>query len=150
MNRFALTKRIIHKQLRNIKLKATGQSILTHPLGSSTLDQDDVDLANRILKDNSQWDNEDIIKAYEHQFANWNGSSYAYSFLGARVALSAIIYGLDLQPGDEVIIPGYTCIVVPNAFHYADIKTVYVDIELDTFGIDASTIKYNINNRQLL
>lgn len=147
MNRLELTARIIRKQMRNIKHIVTGHPVSTHSLGSTTLDQDDVDLANRFLKDHSQWENEGIIKDYELQFSNWNGSKYAYSFMGARVALSAVIYGLEIHPGDEVIIPGYTCIVVPNAFQYAGIKTVYADIELDTFGIDASTIKDRITEK---
>ena len=60
------------------------------------------------------------------------------------MALSACIYALNLKPDDEVILPGYTCVVVPNAFHFAGVKTVYSDIELDTYGLDASVIEEKI------
>lgn len=66
---------------------------------------------------------------------------------GGRVALSACIYALDLQPDGEVILPGYTCVVVPNAFSYAGVKTVYSDIELDTYGLDVSQIENKITNK---
>ena len=79
-------------------------------------------------------------------FAKWNGSKYAFAFMGGRVALSSCIYALDLQPGDEVILPGYTCVVVPNAFQFADIKTKFCDIELDTYGLDASLIEEKIGS----
>ncbi len=61
--------------------------------------------------------------------------------MGGRVALSAAIVALDLKPGDEVVIPGFTCIVVPNAFEYAGVKPVYADIELDTYGLSADSLK---------
>ena len=67
--------------------------------------------------------------------------------MGGRVALSACIYALALKAGDEAILPGYTCVVVPNAFNYAGINIVYSDIELDTFGLDASVIESKINSK---
>jgi dTDP-4-amino-4,6-dideoxygalactose transaminase len=64
--------------------------------------------------------------------------------MGGRVALSAAIYALDLQPGDEVVIPGYTCVVVPNAFEYAGVKPIYADIELETYGLSAESLRGRI------
>lgn len=116
-------------------------------LTSMTLDRDDIDLAHIWLKREDEWYNKDAIINYEQSFASWNGSKFAYSFMGGRVALSACIYALNLQPGDEVILPGYTCIVVQNAFHYADIKTVYSDIELDTYGLDANKLESKITSK---
>ena len=34
--------------------------------------------------------------------------------------------------------------MVPNAFHFAEVKTIYSDIELDTYGLDASFIEEKI------
>lgn len=109
-----------------------------------TLDIDDVDLARHQLDDRSDWDNHETVAHYEREFAVWNGSRYAFAFMSGRVALSACIHALDLKPGDEVIVPGYTCIVVPNAFHYAGMKIIYVDIELDTYGIDITDLSRKI------
>lgn len=50
------------------------------------------------------------------EFSRWNNSKFAFAFMSGRVSLSACIYALNLQPGDEVILPAYTCVVVPNAF----------------------------------
>lgn len=44
-----------------------------------------------------------------------------------------------------MLLPGYTRVVVPNALHYAGLKTVYSDIELDTYGLDASRIEKKIS-----
>lgn len=117
------------------------------PLGSATLDKDDVELAKRFLESRRNWFAPDFVEQYETEFALWNGSKFAFAFMGGRVALSACIYALDLQPGDEAILPGYTCVVVPNAFHFAGINTVYSDIELDTYGLDAGKVEEKITSR---
>jgi dTDP-4-amino-4,6-dideoxygalactose transaminase len=112
-----------------------------------TLEEDDVQLARAWLKRRPDWYRPDEVEQYHAAFAAWNGSAYAFSFMGGRVALSAVIYALGLQPSDEVILPGYTCVVVPNAFHYAGVKVVYSDIELETYGLDASQIEAKITPR---
>ncbi len=115
---------------------------------SMTLDWDDVELANEWLsKDSSSWQDPQVPSQYAAEFAQWNGSKYAFAFMGGRVALSACIYALDLQPGDEVIVPGYTCIVVPNAFEWAGVNVVYCDIELDTYGPDVKEVESKITSR---
>jgi dTDP-4-amino-4,6-dideoxygalactose transaminase len=112
-----------------------------------TLDVDDVEIARHWLKNHERWGLQEVISEYEAEFARWNGSAHAFSFMGGRVALSAIIHALGLRPGDEVILPAYTCVVVPNAFQFAGIKMAYSDIELDTYGLDASQIENRITSK---
>jgi len=139
--------RVGYRQVKkNIKL-LLGYSVITPALGSVTLDQDDVKIAKRQLKNHKNWFDLAVVQKYESAFAKWNGSKYAFAFMGGRVALSSAIYALGLEPGDEVIIPGYTCVVVPNAFHYAGVQTIYSDIELDTYGLDATGVESKITPR---
>ena len=112
-----------------------------------TLDLDDVGIAKKWLNSREQWDDRNIIQQYESEFAAWNGSRFAFAFMGGRVGLSACIHALDLKPGDEVIVPGYTCVVVPNAFQYAGVKPVYADIELETYGLDAERVEERISTK---
>ncbi|MDY6987196.1 MAG: aminotransferase class I/II-fold pyridoxal phosphate-dependent enzyme [Thermodesulfobacteriota bacterium] len=119
----------------------------TPPLGSVTLDLDDVATAKRELRDTEGWFGPQGLKEYQETFAGWNGSKCAFAFMGGRVALSACIHALGLNPDDEVIVPGYTCVVVPNAFHFAGVKTVYTDIELDTYGLDAALIEKKLTSK---
>jgi dTDP-4-amino-4,6-dideoxygalactose transaminase len=136
--------RLGYHQVRNLIRFVRGRSLTYPPLGSVTLDEDDVSLAKAWLKSREQWYDCQIVQQYEQAFSQWNGSEYAYAFMGGRVALSACIHALGLQPGDEVIIPGYTCVVVPNAFHFAGVETIYSDIELDTYGLDVALIEEKI------
>ncbi len=155
MSLYSLTKGMVrfgYRQVKNLAKLILGFPLTTPSLGSVTLDEDDLVIARHQLKESNGWFSPDIAKEYENTFAQWNGSKYAFAFMGGRVALSAAIHALDLKPGDEVILPGYTCVVVPNAFHYAGVKTVYSDIELDTYGLDASLIEGKItpNTRAVL
>lgn len=129
-----------------------GKSLNDPSFVAATLEADDLMTIRKLLADRSRWFDEEVVHAYENAFARWNGSLAAFAFMGGRAALSAAIAALGLRPGDEVIIPGYTCIVVPNAFAFAGVKTVCADIELDTYGLDASAAQKAItpNTRAIL
>jgi len=146
MASFLSIARSARRQARNIINLLRGRPVTYPPLGSVTLDKDDVLLARQWLKDRSKWNDPEEVRRYEQEFAEWNGSKYAFAFMGGRVALSACIHALGLKSGDEVIIPGYTCVVVPNSFAYAGVKVVYSDIELETYGLDESLLKEKITS----
>lgn len=59
--------------------------------------------------------------------------------------MSAIL--LDIQPGDEVIMPSYTFVSTANAFVLRGAKIVFVDIRPDTMNIDESKIEQAITDR---
>ncbi len=45
-----------------------------------------------------------------------------------RGALHAFVRATQRQPEDEALLPGYTCVVVPNVFLHAGVPVRYVDI----------------------
>jgi dTDP-4-amino-4,6-dideoxygalactose transaminase len=76
-----------------------------------------------------------------------NNALAAQAYWKGRVALYAILRGLGISEGDEVILPGYTCVVVPNAIMFCKAKPRYVDINPITYNIDPDTLDTAINNR---
>ncbi len=84
------------------------------------------------------------IGEYESAFARCFGAEYAFSFWKGRVALYAIFKAMGLGPGDEVILPGYTCVMDVNPIKYLGARPVYVDIERDTFNIDVGLLEEKI------
>jgi perosamine synthetase len=62
--------------------------------------------------------------------------SEVFLFWKGRVALYAILKAMGIGKGDEVIIPAFTCVVVPNAIMYLGAKPVYVDIDRDTYNMN--------------
>jgi perosamine synthetase len=73
----------------------------------------------------------------EQVFLYWKG----------RVALYAILKAMGIKEGDEIIIPAFTCVVVPNAILYLGAIPVYVDICPDTYNMDTSKLEAVITNR---
>lgn len=84
------------------------------------------------------------IRDYEKTAAEYHGVRYAFSFATGRMALYAILEALGIGRGDEVIIPAYTCVVVPNAILYRGATPIYVDINPATFNIDSKKIEAKI------
>src|SRR3989338_3698878 len=70
-----------------------------------------------------------------------------FLFLSGREALCALLQALPLQDGDEVIVQGYTCVVVPNAIEAAGGVPVYADIDRDTLNLNARTVAPHITPR---
>jgi len=68
-------------------------------------------------------------------------------FAKGRVALYAILRALDVGPGDEVILPAFTCVAVPNAILYAGARPIYVDIDAASFTIDPTATANAIGPR---
>lgn len=54
---------------------------------------------------------------------------------------------LNLQPGDEVIMPSYTFVSTANAFVLRGARIVFVDIRPDTMNIDEQCIEAAITSR---
>lgn len=54
---------------------------------------------------------------------------------------------IDIQPGDEVIMPSYTFVSTANAFVLRGAKIVFVDIRPDTMNMDESLIEAAITPR---
>jgi perosamine synthetase len=54
---------------------------------------------------------------------------------------------LDLNIGDEVIVPNYTMIATVNAIKMLKLTPIIIDVDKDTFTINLETIKENITNK---
>lgn len=63
----------------------------------------------------------------------------------AALEMSALL--LDIQPGDEVIMPSYTFVSTANAFVLRGGVPVFVDIRDDTFNLDERLIEAAITPR---
>src|SRR5690242_16860905 len=77
---------------------------------------------------------------FEHEFSEWLGVTHGFAFWKGRVGLYAILKALGVGPGDEVILPGYTCIAVVRPIKYLGARPVYVDIKPATFNLDPKKV----------
>lgn len=70
-----------------------------------------------------------------------------FLFSSGREALLALFRALGLKPGEEVIVQGYTCVVVPNAIHAAGGSVKYADIDPATLNLTPETVEELITSR---
>lgn len=68
-------------------------------------------------------------------------------FARGRVALYAILRALGIGPGDEVIVPAFTCVAVPNAILYTGARPIWADIDPETYCLDSVSVKKTITGR---
>lgn len=85
-----------------------------------------------------------IVSKYEQQFSALIGDGYAISFAAGRMAFYSLMKALGIGSGDEVILPGFTCSVMPNAVFRVGAKPVFADIDEDSFGSGVEDIKKKI------
>jgi len=116
-------------------------TLFSNGYDSASIEKDDLKIINQLLKSsNIHKDGPNTVRL-EKDFQAYLGMNHAFAFSKGRHALAAILSALQLDNGDEVILPGYTCVVVPNSISYNGLKPVYCDIELDTFGPSLESIK---------
>ena len=58
-----------------------------------------------------------------------------------RVALYTVLKAMGVGPGDEVVLPAFTCVVVPNAILYLGATPIYVDINPTVLCCSAGQIE---------
>jgi len=87
------------------------------------------------------------IGAFEEAFAQYCDVRHAIATNNGTTALHLALVALDLQPGDEVIIPTVTYIATANAVRYCGAKPVLVDVCIGTMNIDPAEIEKKITPR---
>ncbi len=68
-------------------------------------------------------------------------------FARGRVALYAILRAMGVGPGDEVVLPAFTCVAVPNAILYTGARPVWADIDPRTLCLDPGAAEAAIGSR---
>jgi dTDP-4-amino-4,6-dideoxygalactose transaminase len=87
------------------------------------------------------------VAKFEEEMAAYCGTKYAVGVANGTDALELAIKALGIGPGDEVITVPFTFIATMEAICLNGATPVLVDIEPDTFNIDASQIEKKITKK---
>ncbi len=87
------------------------------------------------------------VDRFEEAYARLTGARHCIATANGTSALYASLAGLDVAPGDEVILPPYTFIATLNVvfLHYA--LPVFVDSDPETFEMDARKLERALTER---
>lgn len=86
-------------------------------------------------------------KQLEEEWAAFCGVKHALAMSNGTTALMSIFAGLGLKPGDEVITVAHTFAATANAILFTGATPVFIDIEPDTYVMDARLIEAAITPR---
>ena len=89
---------------------------------------------------------QDVTKL-EEEFAAYCGVKYAIGVDSGLSALELSLRALGIGPGDEVIVPAHTFTASAAAIAFAGAKPVFVDVDPETWNIDAEKIEAAITPR---
>lgn len=88
-----------------------------------------------------------FIEEFEARWAAYCGMNYGIAVSNGTTALQVAVRCLDLQPGDEVIMPTFTIISCALAVVDADAVPVLVDSEPRTWCMDVAQVEAKITSR---
>jgi dTDP-4-amino-4,6-dideoxygalactose transaminase len=72
------------------------------------------------------------------------GAEYTITCANGTDALQIAMMALDLQPGDEVILPVHTYVATAEVIALLKLKPVFIDVDENTFNIDINQIENKI------
>jgi perosamine synthetase len=87
------------------------------------------------------------VERFESEFADLCGARTSIGVCNGTVALHLALLALDVQAGDEVIVPALTYIATANAVRYVGATPVFVDVDPRTWCLDPERIEEAITPR---
>ena len=116
------------------------------PIARPDIGQEEIDAVTEVLQSGMIAQGKKV-KELEDRWAEYVGVKHAIATGNGTLALMAIFSGIGLEPGDEVITVSHTFAATANAILSTGATPVFVDIEPDTYLIDAKKIERAITPR---
>lgn len=112
-------------------------------------DDTDINCVAEVVR-SGKWGNPDCggaVADFEKEFAAYCGTKHALLCVNGSVALRLALIACGVKPGDEVIVPPYTFIATASIVIESNCVPVFVDIDPETYNLDASKIEAAITPR---
>lgn len=117
------------------------------PFNKASFRGNELDYLVQAIQQGHTSGNGPFTKQAESFLANMHSGSTTLLTTSCTHALEMAARLLNLQPGDEVIVPSYTFVSTASAFLWNGAKPVFADIRPDTLNIDATSVEALITDR---
>ena len=122
--------------------------------GNDLIDEREVEAVARVLRSGylgryGPDDDPDFgaeVLTLEQRIAALVGVHHAVAVNSGTSAIWALLSALDIGPGDEVIVPGFTFVASMSAIIYAGAKPVLAEVD-DTFNLDPVDVEARITGK---
>ena len=116
------------------------------PVARPVLGEREADAARRAIL--SGWVTQGPeVAAFEREFAAVVGAPHACAVSSCTTALHLALLACGVGPGDEVVTVSHSFIATANAIRYCGAMPVFVDVDLETFNMDASQLDAAVGPR---
>lgn len=89
----------------------------------------------------------EYVSRFEREFAQNCETQTAVAVCNGTVALHLALLGLNVRPGDEVLVPSLTYIATANAVRYVGGEPVFVDVDPETWCIDPAKLEASVTRK---
>ena len=87
------------------------------------------------------------LDQFQQDLSTYFGIEHFVCVSSGTAALEAACHGIDLQPGDEVIVPSFTIVSVPNVLIRFGAIPVLVDVDPGTWNLDPTEVESHITSK---
>lgn len=87
------------------------------------------------------------VAAFQQNLENYLSVKHVVTCANGTDALQIAMMALDLQPGDEVIVPAFTYVATAEVIALLGLRPAMVDVDPDTFNITADIVEAAITPR---
>ena len=87
------------------------------------------------------------IDQLENEFKEILGKKHVLAVSNGTTAIHLAYLGLDIKPGDEIIIPGFCFLASANIALLTGAKPVFVEVDVDTWCMDPEDLERKITPR---
>jgi len=107
----------------------------------------DIDANIQAVLNKSNYIMGEEVRELERALEEFTGAKHAITCSSGTDALLLAMMAMDIQPDDEIITTPFTFIATAETIALMKAKPVFVDIESDTFNIDANLIEAAITDK---
>ena len=106
---------------------------------------EEIDRATLDVFRSGKYINGESVSQFASELANYTDAKYVIPCANGTDALQISLMALDLQVGDEVIVPAFTYAATAEAIALLKLTPVLIDVNAQTFNIDVEKIEEAIS-----
>jgi dTDP-4-amino-4,6-dideoxygalactose transaminase len=81
------------------------------------------------------------VEAFEHELARYLGVRHVVAVANGTDAITIALRALDIEPGDEVLVPSFTFYASAEAVAGVGARPVFCDVDPDTRNVTPATVR---------
>ena len=101
----------------------------------------EIDSAILAVLESTAFINGPAVKQLEYKLGEYLGASKTIACGNGTDALQIALMALDLEPGNEIIVPAFTYVACAEVIALLKLKPVWVDVDAESFNINVNSLE---------